>query len=112
MQSRELEQVALVAALQRETGGNTAEVLDQVTDTIRERFELRRTVQTLTAQGRMSRWVLTLLPLFLLLAITLINPGYMNVMYDSVVGRVFLVLAGISVICGSLVIKRIVNIRV
>jgi tight adherence protein B len=59
MQSRELEQVALVGALQRETGGNTAEVLDQVTDTIRERFELQRTVQTLTAQGRMSRWVLT-----------------------------------------------------
>jgi tight adherence protein B len=112
MQSRELEQVALVAALQRETGGNTAEVLDQVTDTIRERFELRRTVQTLTAQGRMSRWVLTLLPLFLLLAITLINPGYMSVMYDSVTGRVLLVLAGISVVSGSFVIKRIVNIKV
>jgi tight adherence protein B len=112
MQSRELEQVALVAALQRETGGNTAEVLDQVTDTIRERFELRRTVQTLTAQGRMSRWVLTFLPLFLLLAITLINPGYMNVMYHSVTGRVLLVLAGISVVSGSFVIKRIVNIKV
>src|SRR5437764_5397672 len=112
MDSRELEQVALVAALQRETGGNTAEVLDQVTDTIRERFELRRTVQTLTAQGRMSRWVLTFLPLFLLLAITLINPGYMSVMYDSAGGKVVLVLAGISVACGSLVIKRIVNIKV
>jgi tight adherence protein B len=112
MQSRELEQVALVAALQRETGGNTAEVLDQVTDTIRERFELRRTVQTLTAQGRMSRWVLTLLPLFLLVAITLINPGYMNVMYHSATGRVLLVLAGISVVSGSFVIKRIVNIKV
>jgi tight adherence protein B len=112
MQSRELEQVALVAALQRETGGNTAEVLDRVTDTIRERFELRRTVQTLTAQGRMSRWVLTLLPLFLLVVITLINPGYMDVMYDSTKGRVLLVLAGISVAAGSLVIKRIVNIKV
>jgi tight adherence protein B len=112
MQSRELEQVALVAALQRETGGNTAEVLDQVTDTIRERFELRRTVQTLTAQGRMSRWVLTFLPLFLLLAITLINPGYMGVMYHSSTGRILLVLAGISVVSGSFVIKRIVNIKV
>jgi tight adherence protein B len=112
MQSRELEQVALVGALQRETGGNTAEVLDQVTDTIRERFELQRQVQTLTAQGRMSRWVLTALPLFLLLVITLINPGYMSVMYDSTGGRVVLVLSGISVICGSLVIKRIVNIKV
>jgi tight adherence protein B len=112
MESRELEQVALVAALQRETGGNTAEVLDQVTDTIRERFELRRTVQTLTAQGRMSRWVLTFLPLFLLLAITVINPGYMDILYDSTTGRVLLVLAGLSVISGSLVIKKIVNIKV
>jgi tight adherence protein B len=112
MQSRELEQVALVGALQRETGGNTAEVLDQVVDTIRERFELQRTVQTLTAQGRMSRWVLTGLPLFLLLVITIINPGYMSVMYDSTGGRVVLVMSGISVICGSFVIKRIVNIKV
>jgi tight adherence protein B len=112
MESRELEQVALVAALQRETGGNTAEVLDQVTDTIRERFELRRTVQTLTAQGRMSRWVLTLLPLFLLAVITLINPGYMDVLYDSTSGRVLLVVAGVLVAAGSLVIKRIVNIKV
>jgi tight adherence protein B len=112
MESRELEQVALVAALQREAGGNTAEVLDRVTATIRERFELRRTVQTLTAQGRMSRWVLTLLPVFLLLAITLINPGYMQVMYDSSFGRVLLFLSAVSIASGSLVIKRIVNIRV
>jgi len=112
MDSRELEQVALVGALQRETGGNTAEVLDRVTDTIRERFELRRTVQTLTAQGRMSRWVLTLLPIVLLLAITLINPGYMHVMYESTAGKGLMVLAAISVTCGSLVIKRIVNIKV
>jgi tight adherence protein B len=112
MESRELEQVALVGALQRETGGNTAEVLDQVTDTIRERFELRRTVQTLTAQGRLSRWVLTFLPLFLLVVITLINPNYMSVMYHSTGGKAVLFLAAISVTCGSLVIKRIVNIRV
>ena len=112
MDSRELEQVALVGALQRETGGNTAEVLDRVTDTIRERFELRRTVSTLTAQGRMSRWVLTFLPVGLLLIISVINPGYMHIMYQSTVGRVLLLMASISIVCGSLVIKRIVNIKV
>ena len=112
MDSRELEQVALVAALQRETGGNTAEVLDRVTDTIRERFELRRTVQTLTAQGRLSRWVLTLLPVALLAVITLVNPGYINILYSSLAGRILLVLAGISVTAGSVVIKRIVDIKV
>jgi tight adherence protein B len=112
MENRELEQVALVAALQRETGGNTAEVLDRVTDTIRERFELRRTVNTLTAQGRLSRWVLTLLPVSLLVIITLINPGYIDILYSSLAGRILLVFAGISVTAGSFVIKRIVNIKV
>jgi tight adherence protein B len=112
MENRELEQVALVAALQRETGGNTAEVLDRVTDTIRERFELRRTVQTLTAQGRLSRWVLTALPIGLLLIITLINPGYIDILYSSLPGKILLVFAGISVTAGSFVIKRIVDIKV
>ena len=112
MESRELEQVALVAALQRQTGGNTAEVLDRVTETIRERFELRRTVRTLTAQGRLSRWVVSLLPLFLLLVITLINPGYMHIMYSSTLGKIALVFAALMVAGGSLVIKRIINIKV
>jgi tight adherence protein B len=112
MDSRELEQVALVAALQRETGGNTAEVLDRVTETIRERFELRRTVKTLTAQGRMSRWVLTSLPLFLFLVINLINPSYMRILYSETGGKVLLVMAALSVTAGSVVIKRIVNIKV
>lgn len=112
MDSRELEQVALVAAVQRSSGGNTAEVLDRVTETIRERFELRRTVQTLTAQGRLSRWVVSILPLFLLSAITLINPGYMSALYGSGGGRIALVVAALMVIGGSLVIKRIVNIKV
>jgi tight adherence protein B len=112
MDNRDLEQVALVAALQHETGGNTAEVLDRVTDTIRERFELRRTVRTLTAQGRMSRWVLTLLPIFLFLIINLINPTYIGILYHTTGGKVLLVLATIAVTSGSFVIKRIVNIKV
>jgi tight adherence protein B len=112
MESRELEQVALVGALQRQTGGNTAEVLDRVTETIRERFELRRTVRTLTAQGRLSRWVVSLLPLFLLLVISLLNPGYMHPLYATLPGRIALVFAALMVVSGSFVIKRIINIKV
>ena len=60
MDSKDLEQVALVAALQRETGGNTAEVLDRVTETVRERRRAAAgMIKTLTAQGRMSRWVVS-----------------------------------------------------
>jgi tight adherence protein B len=112
MESRELEQVALVAAVQRNSGGNTAEVLDRVTETIRERFELRRLVRTLTAQGRLSRWVVSLLPVLLLTVITLINPSYMHILYSSPAGRIAIVFAALMVLAGSWVIKRIVNIRV
>lgn len=112
MASKDFEQVALVAALQRETGGNTAEVLDRVTDTVRDRVALQRMIKTLTAQGRMSRWVVSALPVALLAAITLINPEYMRPLYVEPLGRGLLVLAGVMVISGSLIIKRIVDIKV
>jgi tight adherence protein B len=112
MDNRDLEQVSLVAALQREAGGNSAEVLDRVTETIRGRFELRRLIRTLTAQGRMSRWVVSALPVVLLLFISAVNPGYLSPLIDRPVGRFLLGLAAAMVIAGSLVIKRIVNIKV
>ena len=59
MANRDIEQVALLAELQRTSGGNSAEILDTVVGTIRERAEIRRLVRTLTAQGRMARWILT-----------------------------------------------------
>ena len=89
-----------------------AEVMDQVAETIRERAELRQVVRTLTAQGRMSRWIVTALPVALLLIITLINPDYMKPLYVTSTGHVLLVFAGFLLVAGSLVIKRIVNIKV
>jgi tight adherence protein B len=112
MDSRDVKQVALVAALQHETGGNTAEVLDRVAETVRERFELRRLVRTLTAQGRMSRWVLTSLPILLLVVITLLNPRYVSPLYSHSTGRFLLVAAAVMVAGGSLVIRRIIDIKV
>ncbi len=112
MENSDLDQVALVAALQQETGGNTAEVLDRVSETIRERFELRRLVRTLTTQGRMSRWVVSFLPVGLLVLITAINPAYMAPLYTHPLGRVLLLVAGLMVVAGSLVIKRIIDIKV
>jgi tight adherence protein B len=112
MNNRDLEQVALVAVLQRETGGSTAEVLERVVETVRERMELRRLVRTLTAAGRMSRWVVSLLPVALLLAIWILNPSYLDPLTSQTSGRILLVFAALLVICGSLVIKRIVDIKV
>jgi tight adherence protein B len=112
MASMDLGQVALVSALQRETGGNTAEVLDRVAENVRGRSELRRLVKTLTAQGRMSRWIVSFLPVGLLVLITLINPEYMEPLYTHTFGRVLLALAAVMVVAGSLVIRRIVSIKV
>jgi tight adherence protein B len=112
MESRDLEQVILVARLQRETGGNTAEVLDQVAGTARERSELRRLIQTLTAQGRMSRWIITVLPVALLVFVSLLNPGYTQPLFETGGGRVALLIGAVLLTMGSLVIKRIVTIKV
>jgi tight adherence protein B len=110
MQNTDLRQIAIVSRIQRESGGNTAEVLDRVTENIRARFELRRLVKTLTAQGRMSRWIVTALPLCLLLALGLINPHYLNPLFHTTVGLIFFIGASAMVVAGSLLIKKIVKI--
>jgi Flp pilus assembly protein TadB/Mg-chelatase subunit ChlD len=112
MQNRDLEQVALVAELQRESGGNSAEVVDRVAETVRERFELRRLINTLTIQGRMSRWIVSGLPVALLLFLSVINPHYIHPLVAHTAGKVLLGFATLLVIGGSLVIKKIVDIKV
>lgn len=112
MDNNDLEQVALVATLQRQAGGSMAEVLERVTDTVRERFELRRLVQTLTAQGRLSRWVVSALPVALLAVLSVLNPTYTAPLFTTTGGRLALLFAGAMVVTGSYVIKRIVDIKV
>ena len=112
MDSRDLEQVGIVAQLQRESGSNAAEVIDRVAETIRERFELRRLISTLTVQGRMSRWIVTALPIVILLLLQIINPHYMHPLVQSLGGKIVLGLAAALCAAGSLVIKKIVDIKV
>jgi tight adherence protein B len=112
MANRDLEQVALLAELQRTSGGNSAEVLDTVVETIRERGELRRLVRTLTAQGRMARWILTSLPIALALFLWVMQPEIMNPFINSTLGQVFLLVAALMVAAGSVLIQRIVDIEV
>jgi tight adherence protein B len=110
MDSRDLEQIALVASLQRQAGGNTAEVLDVVVEGIRERFKLRRLVKALTAQGRLARWILIALPIVVAGWMGLVNPGYLSPLFNTTTGNVLLVLAAVMVTAGSFVIKRITSI--
>ena len=112
MNNRDLDQVAIVAALQRDTGGNSAEVLDQVAENVRGRMELRRLIRVLTAQGRLARWIVSLLPLALMAGIYLIQPDYLDPLFNETIGKVLMVVAVIMIISGSLVIKKIVDIDV
>jgi tight adherence protein B len=107
MQSYDAEQLGLVMKLQREAGGNTAEVLDRVAEVIRGRMELRRMVDVLTAQARISRWILTSLPIFVLLALSFSGGDYLDPMIHSLIGRIALVFGAILVLIGSLWIKQI-----
>ncbi len=112
MDSPDMEHVALVALLQRETGGASAEVIDRVAENIRGRMETRRLIRVLTAQGRLARWIVSLMPLVLLLIILAVYPDYLDPLLHETLGIITLVFCGILVVIGSLVIKRIVEIKV
>jgi tight adherence protein B len=112
MHSEDFQHVAIVAALQRETGGNTADIIDLVAETVRERIEIRRMVRGLTAQGRLSGGVLAMLPVGLLFFISVINPSYVHPMFHTTTGLIALGVGATLVVSGALVIRKIIQIEV
>jgi tight adherence protein B len=112
MASRDLEQLAMVAELQRESGGNAAEVIDRVAETVRERFDLKRLIDTLTMQGRMTRWIVSALPVGIVLILQIENPHYLHPLIASTAGKIGLGLAVAWAVAGSYVIKKIIEIEV
>jgi tight adherence protein B len=112
MRNEELDHIGLVARLQTQTGGNTAEVLDRLVDTLRSRAELRRLVRTLTAQGRLGGWVVSALPVVILIALTLLSREYAEKIFKTSAGHGMLIASATLILLGSLVIRRIVDIKV
>jgi tight adherence protein B len=112
MRSEELEYVGLVATLQRETGGSTAEVLDRVTETIRGRAELKRLVRTLTAQGRLGGGIVTAVPVVLTAFFLVTRPGYFAPLVHSAFGVMCIVTGAVMLTAGWLAIRKIVDIKV
>ena len=112
MENPDVEQVAIVTRLQREAGGNTAEVLDRVVDNIRGRMELQRLVQVLTAQGRIARYILTAIPVFLLAFFLLVNKPWLEPLWETTLGNVAMFLWVIMLVGGWFAIKKIVEIEV
>jgi tight adherence protein B len=111
MECRDVDQVALVARLQQRTGGNMADVIERVADGIRERADLRRELTSLTAQARLSRWVVTSLPPALVLVLELINPGYLEPLFNTTTGQVVLALAIVMLIAASFIMRAITDIK-
>ena len=112
MDNLDVEQVAIVTRLQREAGGNTAEVLDRVVENIRGRMELKRLVRVLTAQGRIARYILTGIPIVLLLFFLWVNRPWLSPLWDTGVGNVALGSWFVMLIAGWFAIKKIVDIEV
>jgi tight adherence protein B len=98
--------------LQRQTGGDLAEILDKIGSLIRDRFRIWGQVQALTGEGRLSGVVLLVLPLVLFLAVYQLNPSYITVLFTDPMGTKMLAIAVFMQIIGALVIRKIVNIRV
>lgn len=97
--------------MQRETGGNLAEIMEGNARIIRERFKFYNHVRTLSAEGRMSAVVLLLLPIGVFMAIQALNPDYMSTLYTTPLGQNLLWAAGIMMGVGMLVVKRLVIIE-
>lgn len=98
--------------IQRQTGGDLAEVLDNISSVIRERIELAGLVRGLTAEGRLSGWVLFALPSLVFLATMVLNPSYVEILFTDPRGQLMLVVAGGMQLMGIAMIRWIVNIKV
>ena len=110
--NRDYELVAIIVRVQHEVGGNLAQILDSVGATLRERFELRRQVNALTAQQRLSSLVLTVLPFALLLFLFLMDRSFVEPMFTAVLGRLMLALAGAMVFIGWSIMRTIGRVEV
>ncbi|AKU20349.1 type II secretion system F family protein [Massilia sp. NR 4-1] len=110
--STDLRYFVIAVQIQRETGGNLAELLDNISAIIRARIKLMGQVRVLSAEGRMSAWILGLLPFGAALMIQLTSPQFLEVLYTDPGGRKMLVTAALLMVLGVLLMRKIIRIRV
>src|SRR5687768_8121669 len=108
----DLKMCVTAVLIQRETGGNLAEILEKVAYTIRERFRIMGDLKTLTTSSRMSAWLLCGLPIFVALAVTVMNPDYMSVLWKDPRGHYLIAAALLLEITGMLIVRKILKIKI
>jgi tight adherence protein B len=107
--SADLRVLVTAILVQKDTGGNLAEVLDRTVFVIRERLRIQGEIQVQTAQGRLTGWILSSLPLVMLVLLNLVNPGYSQILFTDPFGRKLIYFSIGMLAVGSLIIRRIVN---
>ena len=110
--SRDLQFLITAILVQKETGGDLTEILDRTAHVIRDRIRIEGEVRTHTAQGRLTGWILGLLPIILLVMINIASPGYSSVLFHDPTGQKLLYAGGILILLGGLIIRKIVDVKV
>jgi tight adherence protein B len=95
--------------VQKETGGNLAEILDRTASTIRERLKIQGEIRTHTAQGRMTGYILCALPIVMLVVINFLNPGYSTVLISTPTGNILCYVGITLLVVGGVIIRQIIN---
>ena len=102
---------ATAVLTQRETGGNLSEILDNLAGVIRERFKVKRQVRVVTAHGRITGWILSAMPPSLALVLCFVSPEHMKTLISDPLGIQMLAVGGTMQVIGTLIIRKLVNIR-
>jgi tight adherence protein B len=110
--SKDLHFLITAILVQKETGGDLTEILDRTSHVIRDRVRIEGEVRTRTAQGRLTGWILSLLPVIMLVLINFVNPGYSAILFHDPTGQKMLYTGGALIILGGLIIRKIVDVQV
>jgi tight adherence protein B len=107
--SQDLRVLVTAILVQRETGGNLVEILDRTVTVIRERQRIYGEIRTQTAQGRLTGWILTALPVVMLILINLVDPGYSKILFSDPDGRKLIYAGCVLIALGAFFIRQIIN---
>jgi tight adherence protein B len=111
MQNEDFVWIAQAIQINREVGGNLAEVLDQVNETIRERSEIKGQIKALAAEGKFSAYILMALPVGIVLMLMVASPGYMDVMFTHVLGWGMIAASVVLMTVGGLWLRKIIDLK-
>ena len=112
IRSDDLDLMVTAIGVQQQVGGNLAEILDTIAFTIRERVRIKGEINTLTAQGRMSGYLVAFLPIGIAVTLNFINPEFMQPLFTQLLGQILLGVGGVMMVIGFIAIQKIVNIKV